>query len=46
MAQKKRKAVKKKTPKKSVKVEKAAFDAVLDKLIKSLPHKDAEQRLR
>jgi hypothetical protein len=41
MAGNKRKTVKKQAPKKRVKVEKAAFDAVLDKLIASKPVKRA-----
>ena len=39
MVEKKVKTVKKRAPKKRVKVEKAAFDAVLEKLIKSKPVK-------
>ena len=41
MVGKKRKTVQKGTPKKRVKVEKAAFDAVLEKLIQSKPVKRA-----
>ena len=41
MVQKKGKTVKKASPKKKVKVEKAAFDAVLEKLIQSKPVKRA-----
>jgi hypothetical protein len=37
MVDKKRKTVQNQTPKKRVKVEKAAFDAVLEKLIQSKP---------
>jgi hypothetical protein len=39
MVGKKGKTVQKRTPKKRVKVEKAAFDAVLEKLIQSKPIK-------
>jgi hypothetical protein len=39
MVDKARKTVQKRTPKKRVKVEKAAFDAVLEKLIQSKPVK-------
>jgi hypothetical protein len=41
MVEKKAKAVQKRTPTKKVKVEKAAFDAVLEKLIQSKPVKRA-----
>ena len=41
MVGKKRKTVQKQTPKKKVVVKKAAFDAVLEKLIKSKPVKRA-----
>jgi hypothetical protein len=41
MVQKRKETVQKRTPKKKVKVEKVAFDAVLEKLIQSKPVKRA-----